>query len=70
MNMSEPAGAERSLTMSVPQAGALLGLNRGASYAAAARGDLPVYKFGPRLMRVPTAAFFQRFPGLKPTSEK
>jgi len=40
----------------VPEAGAKLGLSRGASYAAAARGDLPVIQIG-RLLKVPKAAF-------------
>ena len=44
-----------SLTVSVPEAGKLLGLGKDAAYAAAARGDLPVLRFG-RWLRVPTAA--------------
>jgi hypothetical protein len=42
------------LTTTVPEAGALLGLGRDASYAAAARGELPTLKFGRRLV-VPVA---------------
>jgi excisionase family DNA binding protein len=38
-------------TLSVPQAGRLLGLGRDAAYAAARRGELPVLYFG-KLMRV------------------
>jgi hypothetical protein len=44
-----------TLTMSVPAAGALLGLNRNASHAAAERGEIPTMRFG-KLIRVPKAA--------------
>lgn len=40
----------------VPEAGAMLGLTRNASYEAAKRGDLPTIKFG-RQLRVPKVAF-------------
>ena len=40
----------------VPEAGALLGLSRNASYEAAARGDIPTIKIG-RLLKVPKIAF-------------
>jgi hypothetical protein len=43
-------------TMSVPEAGKKLGLGKNASYAAAARGEIPVLRFGCRL-RVPVIAF-------------
>ena len=44
------------ITISVPAAGKrLAGLSRNASYAAAARGDIPIIKIG-RLLRVPLAA--------------
>jgi excisionase family DNA binding protein len=42
--------------MTVPEAGARLGLGRDASYAAAARGDIPVIKIG-KFLRVPRIAF-------------
>lgn len=42
--------------MTVPEAGAKLGLGRNASYEAVARGDIPVLRIG-RLLRVPKAAF-------------
>jgi hypothetical protein len=45
-----------SLVYEVPEAGAMIGLSRNASYAAAARGDLPTIRFG-KLLRVPKAAF-------------
>ena len=40
----------------VPEAGAKVGLGRNASYAAAARGEIPTIRFG-RLLKVPKAAF-------------
>ena len=44
-------------TISVPEAGKLyFGISRNASYAAAARGDIPTIKLGPKLMRVPVRA--------------
>ena len=43
-------------TLSVwPEAGQFLGLGRSATYAAVARGEIPVVHFG-RRCRVPTAA--------------
>jgi excisionase family DNA binding protein len=48
--------AEDVKTLSVPQAGRrYFDLSRGASYAAAARGELPVVRIG-RKIRVPIAA--------------
>ncbi len=41
-------------TLSVPEAGELLGLGRSASYLAAERGEIPTLHFG-RTVRVPTA---------------
>ncbi len=46
--------AER-LVYDVPEAGAMLGLSRNASYEAAARGDIPTIRIG-KLLRVPKAA--------------
>jgi excisionase family DNA binding protein len=48
---TEPPGRG---VLSVPEAGSLLGLGRSASYEAARRGDLPVLRFGRRLV-VPRA---------------
>ena len=42
-------------TMSVPEAGRQLGLGKNGSYAAVARGEIPVLRFGSRL-RVPVVA--------------
>jgi excisionase family DNA binding protein len=42
-------------TLTVTEAGEVLGLSRNAAYDAAKRGDLPVIRFGKRLL-VPRAA--------------
>jgi excisionase family DNA binding protein len=55
-------------TMSVPQAGKLLGLGRDASYRAAAANEIPTLVFGKR-RRVPTATL-RRMLGLDAASEK
>jgi hypothetical protein len=41
-------------TCDIPEAGKALGLNRGPSYAAAARGAIPTIDFGGRRKKVPT----------------
>ncbi|WP_433344183.1 helix-turn-helix domain-containing protein [Micromonospora sp. CA-111912] len=41
-------------TMSVTEAGLILGINRGGAYEAAKRGDIPTIRIGVRLI-VPTA---------------
>jgi excisionase family DNA binding protein len=46
----------------VPEAGAMLGLTRNASYDAAKRGDIPTIRFG-KLLRVPKAAFHKMLQG-------
>ena len=43
-----------SKRLPVPQAGAIYGLNRSASYDAARRGDIETFNMG-RLKRAPTA---------------
>jgi excisionase family DNA binding protein len=43
-------------TLSVTEAGKQLGLGKNGAYAAVARGEIPVLRFGSRL-RVPVAAF-------------
>jgi predicted DNA-binding transcriptional regulator AlpA len=43
------------LVYRVPEAGAILGLSRNASYEAAKRGDLPTIRIG-KLLRVPVRA--------------
>jgi len=47
---------KESLVMTVPEAGAKLGLGRNASYEAAARGDIPTIRIG-KLLKVPKIAF-------------
>jgi excisionase family DNA binding protein len=42
--------------MTVPEAGAKLGLGRQAAYQAVERGEIPVIRFG-RLLKVPKLAF-------------
>lgn len=49
------AKSPKSLVYDVPEAGALLGLSRNASYEAAKRGDLPTIRVG-KLLKVPKAA--------------
>jgi excisionase family DNA binding protein len=46
------------LVYDVPEAGALLGLSRNASYEAAKRGQLPTIKVG-KLLKVPKAALMK-----------
>jgi excisionase family DNA binding protein len=57
---------EDELTISVPEAGRLLGLGRNASYDAARRGELPVLRFG-RKLRVPIVAFERLLADTKPS---
>ena len=47
---------EEILTLSVPEAGKLLGCSRGYSYLLARQGRLPVVRVGERKLRVPRAA--------------
>jgi hypothetical protein len=51
----------KRLVYEIPEAGAMLGLNRNAAYAAADRGDFgPLIILG-RLKRVSKAAFHRKF---------
>ena len=43
-------------TITIPEAGAQLGISRNSAYEAAARGEIPVIRVGKRLL-VPKAAF-------------
>ena|SRR5690348_1930814 len=45
-------------TISVPDAGRILGLSRNGAYIAASRGDIPVVRIG-RKLRVPTHRLVQ-----------
>ena len=54
--MSNDVTNEPAKTLSVPEAGRrYFGLSRGASYAAAANGQIPTIKIG-RIIRVPIVA--------------
>jgi excisionase family DNA binding protein len=46
---------EERATLTVEEAGRLLGLGRNSAYAAVQRGEIPVLRFGRRLL-VPRAA--------------
>jgi hypothetical protein len=48
------------LALSVPKAGASIGLGRSAAYEAAKRGDIPTVRIGRRLL-VPLEKFRQKF---------
>jgi hypothetical protein len=63
MKRARKSGHER-LTISVPEAGRRLGLGRNASYEAARRGEIPVLKFGKKLV-VPIVALARKLEGLK-----
>jgi excisionase family DNA binding protein len=54
--LTDPENEDQRLVYEVPEAGALLGLGKNASYEAAKRGDFPTIKIG-KLIRVPKAAF-------------
>jgi excisionase family DNA binding protein len=53
--MIDDSAHDKRLVLDVPEAGALLGLSRNASYEAAKNGDIPTIRIG-RLLKVPKAA--------------
>ena len=53
--MKDETTSERR-TLTIPEAGAILGISRNSAYEAAARGEIPVIKIGKRLL-VPKLAF-------------
>ena len=58
--MPELPDPEKEPTVPIwPTAGKALGLGRGATYAAAARGDIPTVPTGGHKKRVPTAKLRQ-----------
>jgi hypothetical protein len=57
----------KKLTYSIVEAGALIGLSRNASYAAAKSGDIPTVRIG-RLLKVPKKPFLAMF-GIREESE-
>ena len=54
--------ADDRLVLSVAEAGALLGLSRAFAYELVARGELPVVRFGRRIV-VPKAALLELLAG-------
>jgi excisionase family DNA binding protein len=59
-------GDEKPLTITVPEAGKrYFGVSRGASYAAAERGEIPTIRVG-RLLRVPVRAMDEMLAAAKP----
>ena len=54
--------------LTVPEAGAQLGLGRNASYDAAKRGDIPTIKLG-KLLRVPKLAIERMLDATSKTSQ-
>ncbi len=56
------------LTLTVPEAGRILGLGRNASYEAARTGAIPVLRIGGKLL-VPRPAL-ERMLGLEPATAK
>lgn len=58
-----PTGKKSVLVvMTVPEAGAKLGLGRNASYDAARRGEIPAIRIG-KLIKVPKVAFDRMLSG-------
>ncbi len=58
---------EHPATLTVEQAGALLGISRRSAYRAAAAGDIPTIRLGRRIL-VPTAMLYQML-GIRPTQD-
>ncbi|EKS28231.1 helix-turn-helix domain-containing protein [Afipia felis] len=56
MKQEEHQQSVTKCAYTVPEAGAMIGLNKNASYAAAARGEIPTIRFG-KLLKVPKAAW-------------
>ena len=52
------------LTMTVTEAGKLLGIGRTSVYAAIHKGELPSFKIGRRIL-VPTSALARKIEGLQ-----
>lgn len=63
-----PRARQRQLTMSVEEAGEVLGISRSSAFQAAANGQLPVIRIGKRLL-VPRHAIEQML-GAPVTTER
>ncbi len=64
--MKTKTGKQRAATLSVPEAGEILGLSRSGAYEAARRGELPVIKIGRKLL-VPRIALERMLQEARPT---
>ena len=53
-----------TLTMTVEEAGKLLGIGRSSAYGAIRRGELPFLKIGRRIL-VPRSALFRKIEGFQ-----
>lgn len=56
-------------TISVPEAGEILGVGRNTAYAAAARGEIPTVRIG-RILRVPVVALERMLERAGPPQDK
>jgi excisionase family DNA binding protein len=65
---ARPGGLDRRLTYTVPETARILGISRGAAYAAAADRTIPTIRVGRRLL-VPRAAL-ARLLRMDPASEE
>lgn len=59
--------AAETPTVTVPQAGEILGISRGSAYEAAKRGEIPTIRCGRRIL-VPTAKLLELLGSGSPTS--
>ena len=66
--MGQKGKTMEKLTISIEEAGRILGLSRNSAYAAAARGELPILKFGRRLV-VPQAALQRLLDAAEPKAQ-
>lgn len=60
--LKRKSGKLKRKTLTVPQAGQVLGLSRNAAYEAAHRGEIPTIRIG-RLLLVPKAALERMLSG-------
>lgn len=62
-NKSVIPDPDKTPVITVPQAGALLGMRKRASYYAAARDEIPTIGVGRRNLKVPTRKFLREVLG-------